>query len=131
MEHFLLAPLGAAWDVTITSAFRNGIDNGGLYALDPKRAARKAKGVSQHVLAEAIDFTIRGADLRDCFTWCLAHLRPFQAILEYHEGRPECIHLSLPSEIDTIAAKRLLFIDPPGPEIGHYENFTGAFPEAA
>jgi hypothetical protein len=130
IEWYIMAPLAAEWDIELTSAYRSTTGQAGLYVLDEKRAARKAKGTSQHVLGEAVDFIVHGADIRDCFKWCL-QLRPWQAILEYHSGRPECIHLSIPSAIETIVSKRLLFLDPPGDEPGRYENFTGSFPEAA
>lgn len=131
IEWFILAPLGAVWDAEITRAYSSATGQAALYALDPKRAARKAKGTSQHVLAEAVDFIVHGTDLRDCFVWCLEHLRPYQAILEYAEGRAECIHLSIPSTVESIVSKRLLFIDPSGPEPGHYQTFEGTFPPEA
>ncbi len=127
IEHFLLAPLGATFDTEITSAYRSQTGQAALYVMDPKRAARKAKGVSQHVLGEAVDVVPEG-DLKVCFLWCLEHLRPWQAILEYEKGRPRLIHLSLPSEHPEIESKRLLFIDPVGDQPGRYENFTGSFP---
>lgn len=130
IEHFLLAPLAAAFDFEITSAYRPTIAQAALYALDPKRAARKAKGVSQHVLAEAVDIVPKG-DLTECYRWCLEHLRAWQTILEYEKGRPHLIHLSLPSERTEIESKRLLFIDPVTGEPGHFENFTGTFPAVA
>lgn len=130
LEHFLLEPLGQNFDLTIISAYRSRANQAGLYALDPKLAARKAKGVSQHVLGEAVDFVPDG-DLTACFLWCLDHLRPWQAILEYERGKPRLIHLSIPSERPEIKWKRLLYLDPEGPEPGHFENFMGTFPVIA
>ena len=75
IEHFFLEPLGQVWNVTITSAYRNQTRQAGLYATDPIKAARKAKGVSQHTLGEAVDFVPEGS-ITDCYLWCLDHLRP-------------------------------------------------------
>ena len=131
LEHFILKPLGEVWDVTITSAYRNMTQQAGLYALDQARSPRKAKGISQHVLGEAVDVVpqLKGVPpaeaLEDCFLWCLDHLRPWQAILEYHGTRPECIHLSIPSERPEIVAKRLLFYD------GLWRNYDGVLPQAS
>ena len=121
VEHFLLEPLGQVWDITITSAYRNQTAQSGLYALDPAKAARKAKGISQHVLGEAVDFVPEGS-MTDCYLWCLDHLRPYQALLEYDKTGPECIHLSIPSTIETIKSKRLLFVG------GLWRVFDGTFP---
>lgn len=124
LEHFILGPLGEVWDVTITSAYRDAIDQAGLYALDPARAPRKAKGVSQHVLGEAVDIIPKGK-MEDCYLWCVDHLRPWQAILEYEGSKPECIHLSIPSEKRETVRKRLLFYE------GMWRNFDGALPGRA
>jgi hypothetical protein len=127
LEHFLLVPLAAVWDFTITSAYRSGAAQAGLYSFDPKLAARKARGTSQHVLGEAVDFIPEGS-LTDCYLWCLENLRPWQIILEYERGKPRLIHLSVPSEHQEIVSKRLLYLDPPGSEPGHFETWTGNFP---
>lgn len=124
IDHFLLGPLGAAWDVEITSAYRSTTAQAALYALDEARAQVKAKGISQHVLAEAVDVVPANGDFEGCFRWCLDRLLPWQAILEYAGDKPECIHLSLLSEIETIAEKRLLFYR------GQWLNFDGTFPGA-
>ena len=121
IEHFLLEPLGQVWDVTITSAYRNQTAQDGLYAMDAAKVARKAKGVSQHVLGEAVDFVPDGS-MTDCYLWCLDHLHPYQALLEYGKTGPECIHLSIPSQIETIKSKRLLFVG------GLWRPFDGTFP---
>ena len=121
IEHFLLAPLGEVRDLTITSAYRSQTVQSGLYALDPAKAARKAKGISQHILGEAVDFVPEG-DMQECFLWCLDHLRPWQAILEYDAAGPEVIHLSIPSSIETIRSKRLLHVG------GLWRDFDGTFP---
>lgn len=130
VEHFLLVPLAMAWDFTITSAYRNAASQAGLYSLDPKLAARKAKNTSQHVLGEAVDILPDG-DLEKCYLWCLENLRPWQAILEYEKEAPRLIHLSVPSEHADITSKRLLYLDPPTDEPGHFENWTGTFPVRA
>ena len=121
IEHFFLDPLGQVWDVTITSAYRNQTAQAGLYAMDPAKAARKAKGVSQHSLGEAVDFVPDG-NMTDCYLWCLDNLRPWQALLEYGKAGPECIHLSIPSSIETIKSKRLLFVG------GLWRVYDGTFP---
>lgn len=124
VDHFLLQPLGEAWDVRVTSAYRSQTAQSALYALDDQRSGRKAKGVSQHSLGEAVDVVTEPVGhLLACFEWCLKHLRPWQAILEYAGTRPECIHLSLPSEVVTIQAKRLLWYD------GRWLTFEGQFPQ--
>jgi hypothetical protein len=131
LEHFLLNPLGEVWDVMVTSAYRSMTQQAGLYALDEARSARKAKGISQHVLGEAIDAVPERKGLtpeqalEECFLWCVEHLRPWQAILEYKGSRPECIHLSIPSERPEIVQKRLLFYD------GLWRNYDGTLPGAA
>jgi hypothetical protein len=127
LEHFLLAPLGAAWDLSIGRAYSSAAGQAALYAMDPKRAARKAKGTSQHCLGEAVDVTPEG-DIQECFLWCLEHLRPWQAILEYERGKPKLIHLSIPSDHPEIVSKRLLYLDPPGELPGHFETWMGRFP---
>lgn len=123
LEHYLLKPLAEVWDFTITSAYRSTTQDAALYALDPARAARKAKGVSQHIFGEAVDIVPKGS-ITDCYLWCVDNLRPWQAILEYHGRRPECIHLSLPSERPEIVQKRLLFYE------GLWRNFDGPLPPA-
>lgn len=126
LEHYLLRPLADVFDFTVPSAYRSTIDNAALYALDPERAARKARGISQHVLGEAADIVPVGRTFKECFLWIAEHLRPWQLILEAGpKGRWECIHLSLPSERQEIAAKRLLFYG------GEYRNFDGTFPDEA
>jgi|SRR6266850_91623 len=130
VEHFLLVPLAMVWDFTITSAYRNAASQAGLYSLDPKLAARKAKNTSQHVLGEAVDVIPEG-DLEKCYVWCLENLRPWQVILEYEKGAPRLIHLSLPSEHTEILSKRLLYWDPPDDKPGHFETWAGQFPAKA
>lgn len=126
LEHFLLAPLAAVWDFAITSAYRSQAAQSGLYSLNPKLAARKATGTSQHSLGEAADIVPEG-DIKAGFLWCVDNLRPWQLILEYQEGQPKLIHLSLPSEHAEIQPRRLLFVDPIGSELGHYEAWLGRF----
>ena len=121
LGHFLLDPIGQAWDITLTSAYRSETAQAGLYALVPKKAARKAKGISQHSLGEAADFVPKGS-LTDCFLWCFDNLEPWQLILEYDDTVPECIHVSIPSEHTEIQSKRLLFYN------GLWMPFTGTFP---
>ena len=124
LEHFLLRPLSERWDITLTSAYRTATAQGALYALDQARAQRKAKGVSQHSLGEAVDFEPDGS-ITDCFLWCADRLRFWQLILEYDRTRPECIHLSLPSERPEIRRKTLLFYG------GVWQNFDGRLPGTA
>lgn len=121
VEWFLLKPLGEVWDVTITSAYRNAAAQANLYALDGARVARKAKGISQHVLGEAVDIVPEGS-MTDCYLWCIDNLRPYQALLEYAGDKSECIHLSIPSTIETVVSKRLLFVG------GVWRPFDGTFP---
>jgi len=118
IEWFLLKPLGEVWGVTITGAYRT------TQAQAALTVAQKAKGTSQHTLGEAIDFVPDGS-MSECYTWCLDNLRPYQALLEYGNGRPICIHLSIPSVVDTIVSKRLLFVD------GLWRPFAGVFPVQA
>lgn len=121
LEHFLLRPLTEVWEITLTSAYRSAAGQAALYALDEGRALRKAKGVSQHSLGEAVDFVPQGS-MTDCFLWCVDHLRPWQLILEYEGAVPECIHLSIPSEHAEVRPKTLLFYG------GLWRIFDGAFP---
>lgn len=124
VNHFLLKPLGEVWDILITSAYRSEASQASLFVGDSARIARKAKGISQHTLGEAVDFVPKGS-MEECFQWCLDHLRPWQAILEYEGEKPECIHLSLPSERMEIVSKRLLFYN------GLWRNFDGTLPVVA
>ena len=114
IDHFLLRPLGEAWDITITSAYRTPAAQAAL------TVAAKAKGVSQHTLGEAVDVVPTG-DMKACYVWCIEHLRPWQALLEYAAGVPSCIHLSIPSSIETIVSKRLIFSG------GVWQPYTGTF----
>ena len=118
IEWFLLKPLGEVWDVTITSAYRSPQTQAAL------TVAAKAKGISQHTLGEAVDIVPVG-DMTKCYEWCLEYLRPWQALLEYANGKPSCIHLSIPSSIETIVSKRLIF------SVGVWTPYTGTFPVSA
>ena len=118
IEWFLLRPLAETWDITITSAYRTPQAQAAL------TVAAKAKGISQHTLGEAFDFVPAGS-MQDCYVWCLEHLRPFQALLEYKGGAPSCIHLSIPSVQETIISKRLIFAG------GVWQPWTGTFPVIA
>jgi hypothetical protein len=128
LDHFILRPLGEIWSATITSAYRAPLAQAELFSTDPARAARKAKGVSQHTLGEAVDLVPVGREEKaftDLYLWCLDNLRPWQAILEYDGSKPECIHLSIPSERPEIVQKRLLFYQ------GMWRNYEGTLPVVA
>ena len=118
IDWYLLKPLGEVWDVTITSAYRTPQAQAAL------TVAAKAKGISQHTLGEAFDFVPAGS-MTECYEWCLKYLRPWQALLEYKNGAPSCIHLSIPSSIETIVSKRLIFAG------GVWTPYTGTFPVSA
>lgn len=124
VDYFLLKPLGEVWDAMISSAYRSEANQVNLYQGDEARIARKAKGVSQHTLGEAVDIVPKGS-MEECFQWCVDHLRPWQAILEYVGTKPECIHLSLPSERLEIVSKRLLFYN------GLWRPYSGELPVVA
>ncbi len=109
IEHFFVGPLSEQFDFYLTSAWRSSgqqaslTDSAGV-AVDP---TRKAKGLSQHELGEAIDFVPQDrAELLAMWEWSLEHLRPWQAILEL--DAPRCIHLSLPSVSEVVKPKRLM-----------------------
>lgn len=118
IEWFLLRPLAEVWDISISGAYRTPQQQAAL------PAGVKAKGISQHTLGEAVDFVPVGS-MQECYVWCLEHLRPFQALLEYKGGAPSCIHLSIPSSIEGIVSKRLIFAG------GVWTPYTGTFPEVA
>jgi len=117
LEHFMLRPLAEAWDITVTSAYRS------ISAQNAMVSNRKAKGTSQHSLGEAADFVPKG-DMLKCFVDCQG-LRPHQLILEYDGIKPDCIHISMPSEHADILPKTLLFYN------GLWRNFDGTFPVQA
>ena len=125
VEHFLLKPLAEVFDFTITSAYRtidgqaNLVDGRGN--LVP--AAKKAKGVSQHVLGEAVDIDSRHN--KRMYLWLLEHARPWQIILYFELGKTGGIHISIPSENEAIAEKQLLNID------GQWQWYRGDFPTEA
>ncbi len=118
IEWFLLKPLAEVWDITITSSYRTPAVQAAL------PAGVKAKGISQHTLGEAVDFVPVGS-MTECYVWCLDHLRPWQALLEYKDSAPSCIHLSIPSVQEHIISKRLIFSG------GVWQTWTGTFPVIA
>ena len=118
IEWFLLKPLAEAWDFTITSAYRTPQSQAAL------PAGVKAKGISQHTLGEAVDVVPDGS-MTECYEWCLEYLKPFQALLEYAKGKPSCIHLSIPSSVEGIVSKRLIYSG------GVWTPYTGTFPVVA
>jgi hypothetical protein len=125
LEHFYVKPLGKLFDFTITSALRslstqaNLVDSSG----NPVSSSKKAKGISQHCLAESFD--VDGNDSnKDIFLYTLENLFPWQIILYYEDGIATSVHISMPSENENIEQKTLLNID------GTYHWFSGEFPEA-
>ena len=118
IDHYLLKPLAEVWDITITSGYRTPAAQAGL------TVAAKAKGISQHTLGEAVDIVPAGS-MQECYVWCVEHLRPWQLLLEYANSAPSCIHMSIPSSIETIVAKRLIFSG------GVWTPYTGTFPVIA
>ena len=118
IDWYLLKPLAETWDIMITSAYRTPQAQAAL------PAGVKAKGISQHPLGEAVDFVPDG-DMKACYVWCLEHLRPFQALLEYKGAAPACIHLSIPSSVEGIVSKRLVYAG------GVWTQYAGTFPEVA
>ena len=109
MKHMFVDPLSEQFDFYLTSAWRSSgqqaslTDSAGV-AVDP---TRKAKGLSQHELGEAVDFVPQDpAELLGLWEWCLEILHPWQAILEL-DG-PRCIHLSIPSVSEAVKSKRLM-----------------------
>ena len=122
VEHFLLKPLAEVFDFTITSAYRtlnrqaNLTDASGNTVPETK----KAKGVSQHCMGEAVD--IDGRHNRRMYMWLLEHARPWQLILYLEEGKTSGLHISIPSENEAIQQKTLLNVD------GDWQWYRGEFP---
>ena len=110
------------FDFTITSAYRtidgqaNLVDGRGN--LVP--AAKKAKGVSQHVLGEAVD--IDGRHNKRMYLWILENARPWQLIMYLEEGKTAGLHISIPSENPAVEQKTLLNVD------GTWQWYRGEFP---
>ena len=125
INHFVLLPLGGVFDFAITSAYRNLDAQANLKdsAGKPIPKAKKAKGISQHCLGEAVD--IDGRHNKRMYLWILDNLRPWQTILYFEQGRTTGVHVSIPSENEIIVSKSLLNVD------GGWSWYRGEFPAEA
>jgi len=124
VDHFLLKPLAKQFGFTITSAYRsidtqaNLLDSAGNKVPDYK----KAKGISQHCTGEAVDVDAGNSHKNKAlFQYAIEHLAPWQIILYLEEGAATSVHLSIPSENETIVQKQLLNVD------GAWRWFRGDF----
>lgn len=122
VNHFILEPLAEVFDFTITSAYRTFNRQANLTDASGNvvPASKKAKGVSQHCMGEAVD--IDGRHNKRMYLWILEHLRPWQIILYFELGKTGGIHISIPSENKTIDQKSLLNVD------GAWQWYRGEFP---
>lgn len=121
LRHFFLEPLAKVYDFSITSAYRSINDQADLTDSSgkPVSALKKAKGISQHCMGEAVD--IDGEKCREMYQYIIEHLHPWQVILYFEDGKENGIHISMPSENETIVSKRLLNVD------GEWRWFRGDY----
>lgn len=111
VKYVILDPTDAmAGALTITSGFRTHAQQAGV---DPSRAA---KGVSQHELAEAVDFVCE--DMDRVHLWMYFNIRWWQLILYVNRGTTTEIHASIVSESPTVEKKALVNTD------GTWTNFV-------
>jgi len=124
-DHFVLKPLAQHFDFTITSAYRSIDAQANLRDASGNKVPdyKKAKGVSQHCMGEAVD--IDGAKCREMYLYLIEHLQPWQVILYFELGKEAGVHFSIPSENETIVQKRLMSVD------GQWKWFRGEFPGRA
>lgn len=124
LQFYILDPLAHWFDITVTSALRLNKDQANLRYADgtPVPAAQKAKGVSQHTLAEAFDFTC--PTMPQAFDFLVKKVPTWQLIFYIADGQAKSIHVSMPSWRTSIQKKTLLNVD------GNWQNYTGTVPIA-
>lgn len=104
VKYVILDPTDAmAHGLTITSGIRTAEQQA---TMDPARAA---KGISQHELAEAVDFVCD--DMDTVYRWMYYNIRWWQLILYVNKNAATEIHASIVSELPTIVRKALINTD--------------------
>lgn len=123
LDCYVLKVLEKHFRVIVTSGWRPQQTQDTLTYADgrPVPASVKAKGVSQHVLGEAFDFTEE--NMPACFVWCVKNLAYCQLIIYFEEGIAQSMHVSMLSErVPPVKRKTLVYSD------GKAHHWTGHFP---